>query len=91
MNEQKNEEAISSEGIQQLEERLVKAYIAQDFTIASYKSEDIVFIQGKKGEIFADIVMTIAGASEMVETIQKLIEESKDAKQSGELDSLAQP
>lgn len=77
--------------IHALEDRLLKAYVGQDFTIAIYKNEEIVFLNGKKGNQDVDIVMTVKGAAEMVETIQKSILESKKDEQSGELDSLAQP
>lgn len=87
MSEDTQQQEVSNEANAELEleNRLVASYIGKDFTIATYKNEDIVFLRGEKDDKSIDIVMTVAGASEMVEEIQKAI---KYAKQPQELDSV---
>lgn len=84
--ETQNQEALNEIVAElSLEDRLVASYIGKDFTIANYKGEDVVFLRGERGSKFIDIVMTVAGATEMVEEVQKII---KNAKHPEELDSV---
>jgi hypothetical protein len=64
-----------------LQERVDKAYIAKGYTLLNGGTDNILMIQGEKGEANADILMTFEGAKEMVdqlapETAPK--EETKD-------------
>jgi hypothetical protein len=52
-----------------LQERVDKAYIAKGYTLLNGGTDNILMIQGEKGETNADILMTFEGAKEMVEQL----------------------
>jgi hypothetical protein len=52
-----------------LQERVDKAYIAKGYTLLNGGTDNILMIQGEKGEANADILMTFEGAKEMVDQL----------------------
>jgi hypothetical protein len=53
-----------------LQERVNKAYIANGYTLLNGGSDNILMINGTKGENKADILMTWDGAKEMVDQLE---------------------
>ena len=68
MSEQTNETA-SPLAPDTLQERVDKAYIANGYTLLNGGSDNILMIDGSKGDGKADILMTFEGAKEMVEQL----------------------
>ena len=68
MSEQTNETA-SPLAPDTLQERVDKAYIANGYTLLNGGSDNILMINGSKGDSKADILMTFEGAKEMVEQL----------------------
>lgn len=53
-----------------LQERVNNAYIANGYTLLNGGSDNILMINGTKGENKADILMTWDGAKEMVDQLE---------------------
>ena len=79
-----NEQAASPLAPDSLQERVDKAYIASGYTLLNGGSDNILMINGTKGENKADLLMTWEGAKEMVEQLEsetKPKEEAKDERE----------
>ena len=79
-----NEQTASPLAPDSLQERVDKAYIASGYTLLNGGSDNILMINGTKGEGKADLLMTWEGAKEMVEQLEsetKPKEEAKDGEE----------
>ena len=76
-----NEQTASTLAPDSLQERVDKAYIASGYTLLNGGVDNILMINGTKGESKADLLMTWEGAKEMVDQLEsetKPKEEVKD-------------
>jgi hypothetical protein len=75
-----NNETASPLAPDTLQERVDKAYIASGYTLLNGGSDNILMINGTKGENKADLLMTWEGAKEMVEQLESETKPKEEAK-----------
>lgn len=67
-----------------LQERVDKAYIATGYTLLNGGSDNILMINGTKGENKTDVLMTFDGAKEMVDQLESETKPKEEVKDGGE-------
>ena len=75
-----NEQTASPLAPDSLQERVDKAYIASGYTLLNGGVDNILMINGTKGENKADLLMTWEGAKEMVEQLESETKPKEEAK-----------
>jgi hypothetical protein len=75
-----NEQTASPLAPDTLQERVDKAYIASGYTLLNGGSDNILMINGTKGENKADLLMTWEGAKEMVEQLESETQPKEELK-----------
>ena len=84
MSEETNEQPASPLAPESLQERVDKAYIANGYTLLNGGSDNILMINGTKGENKADLLMTWEGAKEMVGQLESETKPKEEVKDGGE-------
>ena len=79
-----NEQTASPLAPDSLQERVDKAYIANGYTLLNGGSDNILMINGTKGENKADLLMTWEGAKEMVDQLESETKPKEEVKDGGE-------
>ena len=75
-----NEQTASPLAPDSLQERVDKAYIASGYTLLNGGVDNILMINGTKGENKADLLMTWEGAKEMVDQLESETKPKEEAK-----------
>ena len=79
-----NEQTASPLAPDSLQERVDKAYIATGYTLLNGGSDNILMINGTKAENKTDVLMTFAGAKEMVDQLESETKPKEEVKDGGE-------